>query len=397
VSTFAHFESLLVVEVADAFGAAMLTGKILSDVGCTVARLEGPDGAPVHDTDGDRDLFELVARGKQSVTIDWTAAAAEALDALLRHARILVVDREGLLRIGALLHCDELSTRYPNLTVCACTPFGLEGPMATWIGGEEIVQAAAGIMSITGHPGRGPTRVAGIPLTYAAAMFAVTSCLADIERRKSGEATRLLDVCVYDAAIAFQSASIPAYYLSGTAPEGIGNRHSMSVPWNSFRCADGWVIVCAGNHPNWVRLCEMIGHPEFVADPRFASQEGRIAHVDEIEAAVGLWMANRTVAEVEALINANMIAGGSILPLHDVLEHAQFRTRGLVDSGHRQAGGVFHLDREPLDVREGAWRPGAGTRAMLVGRCRVEPAQYDRWLAEGIVVEARGVAHVATA
>ena len=397
MSTFPHFESLLVVEVSGAFGAATIAAKILSDVGCLVARLELADNTAADDIQNDRELFELVSCGKHSVSLDRSPAAADALDAMLRHARVLLVDREGLLRVRALLRCDDLPARYPNLSVCACTAFGLEGPMAAWTGGEEIVQAAAGIMSITGHPGSGPTRVAGIPLTYAAAMFAVTSCLADLERRKTGVTTGLLDVSVYDAAIAFQSASMPAYFLTGTAPHGIGNRHSMSVPWNSFRCADGWVIICAGNHPNWVRLCEMIGRPELVADPRFATQDGRIAHVDEIEAAVVAWMRDRSVAEVEALLNANTIAGGSILPLHDVVEHPQFHARRLVDADRRQSGAVFHLDREPLDVREGAWRTGAGTRAVLVDRCRVPAAQYERWLADGVVREAQGVVDVETA
>jgi crotonobetainyl-CoA:carnitine CoA-transferase CaiB-like acyl-CoA transferase len=396
VSTFAKLESLLVVEVSESFGAATLAAKMLSDAGCPVVRIEGVDGAPAHESECDRELFDLVSSGKHSVAISWSPASADVLDAMLAQARILVVDREGLLRVRALLRCDELSTRYPRLTVCAFTLFGLEGPMAAWTGGEEIVQAASGIMSITGHPGSGPTRVAGIPLTYASAMFGVTSCLADVERRKTGATTGVLDVSVYDAAVAFQSASMPAYFLTGIAPRGIGNRHTMSVPWNSFRCADGWVIICAGNHSNWVRLCEMIGRPELVADPRLATQEDRIVHIDEIEEAVSGWMADRSVEDVEALLNANAIAGGSILPLHDVVEHAQFRARGLLRTG-RQSGGVFHLDREPLDVREGAWRPGAGTRAVLVDRCGVTVAQYERWLAQGAVLEAQGVAGAKTA
>jgi formyl-CoA transferase len=331
------------------------------------------------------------------VALDWAnPVAAGALDALLGSAEILVADREGLLRLYAALQTVDLRDRFPRLTVCACTLFGVEGPMATWTGGEEIVQAAGGIMSITGHPGTGPTRVAGAPLTHAAAMFAVTSALADVRRKRAGHAAGMLDVTVYDAAIAFQSASLPAYFLSGTPPQGIGNRHSMSVPWNSFRCADGWVIICAGNHPNWVRLCELIGRPELLQDPRYGTQEGRIAHVDALEAEVTAWTRIRGVAEVEAMLNANTIAGGSVLSLHDVVAHDQFRARNLIDgrSGGRQSGGVFHVDREPLDIREGAWSPGAGTRSMLVDRCHVKPAEYERWLASGAVREAQGMTHV---
>lgn len=394
MAALGEFGAWLVVEVAGPFGSASLAGKLLADLGCTVARVVTPDADEPDASPSERGLRELVDRGKQSVDLDWTERSSDVLDTMLRAAEILVVDRPGLLRLQALMGRD-FRGRYPRLTVLACTPFGLAGPMAEWTGGEEIVQAAAGIMSITGHPGSGPTRVAGIPLTYAAAMYAVTSAVGDVLRKRTGEGASLLDVSVYDAAIAFQSASFPAYFLSGRAPSGIGNRHSMSVPWNSFRCRDGWVIVCAGNQPNWVRLCEMIGRPDFLADPRLATQEGRIGRVDEIEAAISAWMAPRSVAQVEALLAQNTIAGGSILPLPDVLRHPQFRERELAsgDGARRAAGAVFHVDRAPLPVSEGCWRRGTGARAVLVDRCHAGEAQYAQWLASGVVIEPREAAH----
>lgn len=409
MSTFAEYHSWLVVEVAEGFGAATVAGKLFSDLGCTVARLDFAKAADVPETESgteieieieiesDRDLRELISRGKHSVAVACMhTASAEVLDALLGTAEILVADRAGVIRLQAMLRTTDLRDRFPRLTVCACTLFGMAGPLATWTGGEEIVQAVSGMMSITGHTGTGPTRVAGAPLTHAAAMFAVTSSLADVVRKRSGKRAGFLDATVYDAAIAFQSASLPSYFLTGVAPEGIGNRHSMSAPWNSFRCADGWIIVCAGNHPNWVRLCETVARPDLLNDPRFATQHDRLAHVDALEAEITAWTSGRGVAEVEHLLNFGSIASGSVLPLHDVVVHRQFCERNLIDvaTGGRQSGGVFHLDREPLDIREGNWRAGAGTRAVLVERCGVMPAEYARWLAQGAVLEEHEMAHV---
>jgi crotonobetainyl-CoA:carnitine CoA-transferase CaiB-like acyl-CoA transferase len=405
VSSFAEYQGWLVVEVAGGTGSAgpaTIAGKLLADLGCTVARIDGGAVDRCEETDCERELFQLQSRGKHSVALDWrSTVVGEPLAALLAKAEIAIVDREGLMRLRSALCTEDLHPRFPQLTLCAASWFGLDGPLAAWEGGEEIVQAVTGIMSITGHPGSGPTRVAGAPFTHAAAMFAVTSSLGDVRRKRRGEAPVLLDVSVYDAAIGFESASLPAYFLTGKAPSGIGNRHSMSVPWNSFRCADGWVIICAGNHPNWVRLCEMIGRPEMVADPRFSTQEDRIACVDEIEDAVTAWTSTRSVVQVEMLLHANTIAGGSILPLHDVIDHPQFRTRNLIDdaSHERQSGGVFHLDRAPLDIREGMWRAGAGSRAMLVERCGASLADFERWVAAGAVrtSEPGGLDHAQTA
>ena len=399
MSTFPDYGDWLVIEATDGFGPATLASKLLADLGCVVARLEPGIEVPPDD-DAEHALFELVSRCKHSVAIDWSnPGAASALDALLQRADVLVVDRAGYLRLQAVLATVDLGARFPRLTVCACTPFGLTGPLSAWCGGEEIVQAMAGIMSITGHAGRGPTRVAGAPLTHAAAMFAVSSILADGLRKRAGDGSQLLDIATYDAALAFQSASLPAYFLSGTPPVGIGNRHSMAAPWNSFRCADGWAIICAGNHPTWVRLCETIGRPDLLADPRYATQGERVANVDALEREVTAWTSTRSVAEVESLLNAGTIACGSVVPLTDVIAHRQFIERNLLDEagGRHQSGAVFHLGGEPLAVREGQWRPGAGTRAVLVERCGVKRHEYERWLAGGAVREARERANVEAA
>ena len=215
MSSFPEFQSWLIVEVAAAFGAAALAGKLFADLGCTVARLEAADAPATPATDSDAELFELLSRSKHSVSLAGTPEATGPLEALLGSADILVADREGLLRLRTALRTTDLRDRFPRLTVCACTLFGMEGPMAAWTGGEEIVQAVTGIMSITSHPDGGPMLIAGAPLTGAAAMYAVMSALADVMRKSDGEKAGALDVTVYDAALSFHSSSFPVYFLTG--------------------------------------------------------------------------------------------------------------------------------------------------------------------------------------
>jgi succinyl-CoA--D-citramalate CoA-transferase len=148
------------------------------------------------------------------------------------------------------------------------------------------------------------------------------------------------------------------------------------------------VIICAGNHPTWVRLCATIGRDDLLADPRYATQALRVQNVDALEAEISAWTRARTVADVEATLSTSTIPAGSVLPLHDVLRHPQFAVRGLGGAGG-PSGGVFHLDREPLDARPAPAQPGAGTRAILLERCGVRPVEYERWLAAGIVREAQ--------
>lgn len=396
MSTFPDYSSWRVVEATTDTGAATFAAKMLADIGCSVVSLD--DGR-------ERDASELpldslVARGKDSVGVVYDRpASAPVVDALLRISEVLVADRDGLLALQATLALDDLRKRYPGLTVCACTPFGMTGPMADWVGGEEIVQASSGIMSITGHAHSGPVRIAGAPLTHAAAMFGVSSIIADVIGKRAGAPAGMLDLAVYDTALAFQSAALPAFWLSGQPPQPIGNRHSMAAPWNSFGCADGWVIICAGNHPTWLRLCETIGRTDLIDDPRYATQADRVKNVDALEVEITRWTSQRTVAEVEAVLNAATVAAGSVLPLHDVLSHEQFVVRGLLvdDSDGKRAGGVFNLDRAPLTVRHGASRRGSGTRSTLIHGCGVSPRDYARWLQNGIVFESQDEIDVALA
>ena len=352
MATLSEFRSWPVVEVTSNFGAAEMAGKLLADLGCPVTQLAIE--SPQSDLESHEiELHELVSRGKDRVVTNWSDS--DALAQLLAGAAILLVDREGMQKIQTALGSLELCARFPSLTVLACTWFGIEGPMAHWHGSEEIVQAVTGIMSITGPLGGAPTRIAGAPMAFSAAMYAVTSVIAAVLRKRDprdgDEPARLLDVSVYDAALSFHSSSLPVYFLTGQAPAGVGNRHRMWAPWNSYQCADGWVIVCTGSNANWVRLCETIGRPEMPGDPLFAKSEDRLTNIDALDANITAWTLCRPVAEVEQVLNDASIAAGSILALHDVLVHPQFLTRNLLDgaSNGRHAGPVFHLNREPLE------------------------------------------------
>jgi crotonobetainyl-CoA:carnitine CoA-transferase CaiB-like acyl-CoA transferase len=159
----------------------------------------------------------------------------------------------------------------------------------------------------------------------------------------------------------------------------------MAAPWNSFQCADGWAIICAGNHPTWVRLCETIGRPDLLSDPRYASQGERVAHVTQ-KAEITAWTRERSVADVAAVLNAAPSRAARCSAERS--DRAPVACAGCyTGSGGRQSGGVFNLDREPLDVHQAPWRAGQGTRAILLGRCRVRGADYEQWLAGGALFE----------
>ena len=394
-----RFADWTVVEIANGFGPAMLAAKLLADLGCTVIKLEDRAGDPLRQRKarGGLALFELLNASKESVRADFShQRIGEVLDVLLGTAGIVVADGEGMDSLDRWV--PDITERFPQLTVAACTPFGLRGTYAKWTAGEEGVQAMAGIMSTTHHPGGRPVRVTGAIATHTSAMHAVTSILADVHaKRASGRGGRL-DIATFDAAVTMLTAAFPAYFLSGRSPPGIGNRHSMAAPWNTYRCANGWTVICAGNEPTWQRLIVAIGREALASDPRYATQQARVANVEALDAEVEAWTSARSVADVERVLDANGIPSGPILPLRDVVAHPQFEARQLIAKGCGTAicGGVFHRDREALDVRAGRHLLGAANRSALVDRAGAEMAHYEGWVREHVIVPSEE-RHVAAA
>lgn len=398
----AAFASRMVLELASGFGPAMLAAKLLADLGCPVFKVEPLAGDPLRATTADDhlDFFTLLCGSKDSLRVDLhQPGGREALDALLVRADIVVVDRDGIAQLDALYPEGAFARRFPAITLAVCTPFGMRGSLAGWRAGEEGIQAMSGIMSTTGHPGRPPSRVAGAIVTHAAAMYAVASILADLRSKAASGGGARLDLAMFDAAISLLTSAFPAYFLSGSAPQGLGNRHSMAAPWNTYRCRDGWVVICAGNEPTWQRLVTALARPDLAADPAYATQEARVCNVDALDAEVERWTERKTAREVEDALDAQGIPCGPILPLASVMRQPQFATRGLLrhDAGVAMTGGVFHRNGQPLPVRRGRSGLGQGTRRAFVEWLRVDPVRYERWRHEGAVLEDAEAAHVAAA
>ncbi|MDB5848114.1 MAG: acyl-CoA transferase [Rhodoferax sp.] len=393
-----------VVELAAGFGPGMLAAKLLADLGHAVYKIESPAGDPLRAQAAARGetttLFDLMCGSKSSVRIDLAAAQAHAaLAPLLAHADVVVADLAGWTTLQRLFGAAGFKARFAHLTCAVCTPFGLGHAWSGWKAGEEGLQALTGIMSTTGHPGQPPTRVSGAIVTHAAAMYAVTSVLADLRGKAAGGQGATLDLAMFDAAISLLTAALPAYFLSGTSPRGLGNRHSMAAPWNTFRCSDGWVVICAGNEPTWQRLVAVLGRPDLATNPDYATQEARVRNVDRLDAEVDVWTRVRSTAEVEAALDAQGVPSGPILPLDEVLRHPQFAARGLIrrDALGAIAGGVFHRNGAPLPVRRGHAALGAGTAPLFLDVLGIRPEVYDDWRMHGLLAEQDEVRHAAAA
>jgi len=340
----------------------------LADLGADVIKIERPGcgddtrawGPPyARDAEG-RDTGEaayyLAAnRGKRSVTVDIASPDGQALIRdLARHADVVLENYKvgQLKRYG--LDYDSLKAVKPDLVYCSITGFGQDGPYAHRAGYDFLIQGMGGLMSVTGErdelPGGGPQK-AGVALTdLMTGMYATIAVLAALTHRdRSGEG-QYIDMALLDTQVAMLANVGSNYLNSGKAPKRWGNAHANIVPYQTFACLDGHIIVAAGNDGQYRKFVDAGGQPELATDPRFATNPARVANRDVLVPLLAAMVATRTRAEWIARLEAVGVPCGPINDIGEVFANEQVRARGMaVDLAHPAAGKVT-LVRSPMKM-----------------------------------------------
>ena len=340
----------------------------LADLGADVIKIERPGcgddtrawGPPyARDADG-KDTSEAAYylsanRGKRSVTVDIASPEGQALIRdLARHADVVLENYKvgQLKRYG--LDYESLKAIKPDLVYCSITGFGQDGPYAHRAGYDFLIQGMGGLMSVTGErdelPGGGPQK-AGVALTdLMTGMYATIAVLAALTHRdRSGEG-QYIDMALLDTQVAMLANVGSNYLNSGKAPKRWGNAHANIVPYQTFACLDGHIIVAAGNDGQYRKFVDAGGQPELATDPRFATNPARVANRDVLVPLLAAMVATRTRAEWIARLEAVGVPCGPINDIGEVFANEQVRARGMaVDLAHPAAGKVT-LVRSPMKM-----------------------------------------------
>ncbi|HLH71011.1 MAG TPA: CoA transferase [Candidatus Dormibacteraeota bacterium] len=306
--------------------AGPYAAMILGELGAEVVKVERPGrgddarewGPPFWG--GESSIFLALNRNKRSLALDLGRPEAKPVlerlvagsDVLLESFRPGVVERLGYGYEWAL-------ERNPRLIYCSVTGYGDQGPLRERPGYDPLLQAFAGIMSVTGEAGRPPVRV-GVSLvdmgTGMWAALAVTAAL--LQRGREGRGQRIV-VSLYETALAWMAYHLAGYWASGVTPGRQGSGTEMIVPYQAFATADGWLVIAAGNDALFERLCRELGHPGWACDPRFARNPDRVRHraelVGRIEAVTRGW-------ETERLAERLTRAGVPCSPIRDTAQVA---------------------------------------------------------------------------
>lgn len=324
-------------------------GDLSRSMGGEGLRLRGDDNAP----------FLALNRNKRSVVLDLKdEGEAEAFRALARTADVVVENfRPGVSeRLG--IGYEALSALEPRLVYASISGFGQAGPWADRPGFDLIAQGMSGIMSVTGEPGGSPVKC-GVPVSdLAAGVFGATGILAALlARERTGRGQRV-ETSLFEAALAFSVWESTEYWATGEVPRPRGSAHRLSAPYQAFRTEDGSMTLAALSARQWEALCRALEREDLAADPRFESNESRLANQPALAEALEATLRERPTGEWVRRLLAAGVPAGPIYDYREVFGEPHTRAREMVlevehpvEGMIRTLGFPFKLGDTPGRVR----------------------------------------------
>jgi formyl-CoA transferase len=375
--------------------------QLLADLGAEVLKVERPGagddtrhwGPPWHG-EGDKRVaayFLSCNRGKKSAAIDFGTEEGAALVRKLTAEADVVVENfkvGGLEKFG--LDAESLRAANPRLIYASITGFGQNGPYADRAGYDFIIQGMGGMMSITGipdgEPGGGPMRAGVAIADLFTGMYTCCAILAALYgREKTGEGATI-DLALFDTQLAVLANQAANALISGKDPPRQGNTHPNIVPYQPFDAADQPIIIAVGNDRQFARLADICGHPEWVGDGRFASNETRVANRAEIVALISEAIRQKSARQWLGQLEAAGIPAGPINRISQALEDVQAQHRAMVRTmaGMQLVGSPMRMDGARADSDLPPPSLGQHT-AEVLEKLGLEPHEAARLKSEGIV------------
>ena len=326
-------EGVVVVELAQGL-AGEFAGGLLADMGATVVKVEPRDGSPLRRRGpgiaGEDSLyFQSENRGKYSVVAELPELTREPWLAKLLATADAVIEDLGPGRLEAVgLSPAALCALNARLAVLRISPFGQTGPLAGERGDDRIAQAFSGMQFATGFPDRPPIPVT-VPLAeaWSAILGAGALLMAVFHARRSGHG-QVVDIGLYQTALRMQEDVVIRHHRTGAVAARMGTESATVVPANVYPTGDGgWIALSGAGDQPFARLCEAIGEPDAVKDPRFATSAARLANRAAADELVRSWVARHDLADVEARFTKAGVAGTAVRSVDEIIDDAHVRAR----------------------------------------------------------------------
>ncbi len=263
--------------------AGPFCAMLLADMGAEVIKIEPPDGDGLRQwpplSSGFSENFASINRNKKSVVLDLKdPECAEVARRLILDCDVIVENnRPGVMeRLG--LGYGQLMDAHPDLVYCSISAFGQGGPRASEGGFDLTIQAAAGVMSVTGEEGGAPVKC-GVPVSdFASGLYGAYSVAAALHAVRAGAGGAHIDVPMFGCTLAIAALQTSEYFGTGRNPRRLGSAHPRNAPYQAFEAQDGYFAIAAGNHQLWLKVLGVVNMPHLAEDERFRSTLDRATH-----------------------------------------------------------------------------------------------------------------------
>ena len=373
-------------------------GMMLADMGADVIKVEklpgGDDSRGYQEPriNGISAPFLILNRNKRGIAVNLKHPhGREILLRMVKDADVLTENY----RLGALdklgLSYDVLAQVNPGLIYCAVSGYGRDGPLADKGGFDLIAQGFAGLMSVTGEPGRPPVKTGNPVADINAGILAVAGIAAAyVHKLKTGKG-QIVDTSLFEAALQQMYWHAAIHFATGESPGPTGSAHLLAAPYQAFRASDGWINIGGANQANWERITDVLGHPEWRGDPRFATNSARMRHLGALTAAMDAVLAAKTKAEWIEAFDAAGVPIGPVHTIGEALAHPQTLARAMViDLVHPEAGATkalgcpIHFSATPTQITRSAPLLGEHTREVL-REYGYDDAAIDAFMSDGVI------------
>ncbi len=311
--------------------------QILAALGADVIKVERPDtgddgrawGPPFWNGEGT--MFLSANAGKRSLGLslrdprgrDALLRLVDGADVFLQSLRPGLADELGLGQ-------EALRARNPRLVYCSVGAYGHVGPLKDEPGYDALMQAAGGLISMTGEPDRPGVRVGSSLIDQGTGTWAALGILsALLERARTGEGS-VVDVSLYETALGYIGYHLVGYLADGTVPHGQGTRFPMVAPYQVFPTRDGALMIAGGNDRLFAAICAVLGLPTLVDDPRFGTNRDRVAHRDELCSILEIPLRERDSDEWQRLLSEAGVPAAPVADVADVVRSPQTEALGML-------------------------------------------------------------------
>jgi crotonobetainyl-CoA:carnitine CoA-transferase CaiB-like acyl-CoA transferase len=345
--------------------------QLLGALGAEVIKVERPgagDETRAWGVGGESPLFIAANANKRSLALD--LSRDEARDVLLRladGADVFVQSLRPGLAERRGLGPDELRRRNPRLVYCSIGAFGRRGPLREEPGYDPLMQAAAGIMSVTGEPDGPPVRVGVSLVDQTTALWAALGILVALSERERNGAGRTVDVSLFESAVSLVPYHVLDYLRTGTVAGRHGTAFPLIAPYEAFETADGSLMLAAGNDRLFARLCDALELSALPKDPRFATNPLRVEHREALRALLAERLRTGTNAVWLERLSAARVPASPINDVRGVAKHEQTQALGLLQAlgGEQLVAPPLSLDGERVQHVSPPPAVGADTEAVL--------------------------------